>query len=91
MTGDNNAAIRVYQAFLARRPDFYQAQFNLGCALMALRRPREAAQHFEKVLTLKPDYRAAHLHLATCYEELGDAPAAARHRAAYQGAKQPSK
>ena len=32
----------------------------------------QAIEHFRTVLALQPDYREAHLHLASCYRITGD-------------------
>jgi tetratricopeptide (TPR) repeat protein len=79
-----DAAVEAYRAFLARQPAHVQAQFNLGYTLMTMGRYAEAIPPFEQALRLKPNYNEAHLHLATCYERVGNAEAAARHRALYQ-------
>src|SRR5207253_5183288 len=83
-TGQPRAAILAYRAFLARHPDRFQAQFDLGYTLMTLGRCREAIGAFKKTLVLRPNYAEVHLHLATCYEKLGNREAAVQQRALYQ-------
>jgi Flp pilus assembly protein TadD len=89
MTGRLDEAIPTFQKFLGTHPDHAVAEFDLGHALMTSKRCDEAVPHFEKVLALKPDYAAAHLHLSTCYKELGNGTAAAEHAAAYEASRAP--
>ena len=53
-------------AFLEFRPDYMQAHFNLGYALMTKGRCGEAIPEFARTLELKPDYREVDLYLAKC-------------------------
>lgn len=70
MTGDRDAAKRTYQRFLARRPDHYQAHFNLGYAQMEEGDCAAAVAHFERVLELNPGYDAARQLLGACRARL---------------------
>ncbi len=70
MGGDRGGAMRMYERFLARRADHYQAHFNLGYAQMEVGDCAAAVAHFERVLELKPDYDAARLHLGACRASL---------------------
>jgi protein O-mannosyl-transferase len=82
--GRLDEAIVTYRAFLPAQPKHAQAQFNLGYALLIARRCDEAIPHFEAALSLNPDFHDAHLHLATCFEQIGDHAQASRHRMLYQ-------
>jgi len=45
------------------RPDFLEAQFNLGMALAQQGRFDEASQHFAEALRIKPDFAEASFDL----------------------------
>lgn len=82
----------VEQAFARAaelNPQREASYFFRGAALVHLGRCREATAAFERSLQLDPGRYQAHYYLAGCYQELGDASASARHRAAYQAAKPP--
>jgi tetratricopeptide (TPR) repeat protein len=55
---------------------------NLGSALAAAGRLREAVAEFDEALRLDPDFAEAHDNLAVAYVHLGDLDGAARHFAA---------
>ncbi len=57
------------------KPDYVDAQLNLGKALLDLDRHREAARCFETVLGLRPDLAQAHQQLARAFEADGDVEA----------------
>ena len=67
------------------RPD---AWFFRGLALVNLERCDGAVEPLLRALELDPDRELAHYHLGRCYAQLGDADAAARHRAAYARARE---
>jgi tetratricopeptide (TPR) repeat protein len=52
-------------------PEFAEAHYNLGNALMALDRPEDAAANHEKALALRPDFPEAHNNLGNVLKELG--------------------
>lgn len=83
LAGQLEPAIQLYQDYLKREPNYYQARFNLGHALMAAGRCVEAIEEFQRTLALWPGYAETHLHLAHCYRELGQEEAAQRHEKAY--------
>lgn len=82
--GQLDEAIRIYRALLVENPGWVNAHYNLGHALMTQGRCEEAVVQFERTLALQPDYPAAHLHLASCFEKLGKPLDAAQHRAIYE-------
>jgi tetratricopeptide (TPR) repeat protein len=65
-------------ARLAPSPSRYN---NLGSALAASGRLREAVQAYEEALLVEPDFAEAHANLALTFLHLGDREAAARHSA----------
>jgi 4-amino-4-deoxy-L-arabinose transferase-like glycosyltransferase len=81
--GNPAAAVPLYEQYLRSTPDYYQAQFNLGCALKDLGRCSEAIEPFKKTLELWPGYTEAHLHLAHCYASVNRADHAQRHTQFY--------
>ncbi len=52
--GQTNEAVRLYKRLLALNPDHAEAHNNLGCVLLAEGKPKEAAVHFVRSLTLLP-------------------------------------
>jgi len=81
--GDPTAAVPLYERSLRTEPDYYQAHFNLGCALKDTGRCLEAIEHFKTTLELRPGYTEAHLHIATCYTSLKRADLAQPHAQLY--------
>jgi len=79
LSGDNDQAIRLYRGYLRREPDYFQARFNLGYALMQVGDCPAALEEFARVLELWPGYHETHLHIARCYRELGREELARRH------------
>lgn len=71
LQGNRDAAIPLYRAYLLQEPDYYQAHFNLGIALMETDQCPLAIPEFERTLELWPGYKEAHLHLARCYSAGG--------------------
>jgi protein O-mannosyl-transferase len=53
---DYAGAIASYEAALRVRPNFADAQFDLGRVLVASGRPQEAFAHYDAVAGLQPDY-----------------------------------
>ena len=64
-------AAEVYGALVVDMPDNPAHRFNLGISLLQIKKHREAAPHFEKVIELKPDYAKAYQQVAACYNETG--------------------
>ena len=52
--GQANEAVRLYRRLLALNPDHAEAHNNLGCVLLEQAKPKEAAVHFVRSLTLLP-------------------------------------
>lgn len=86
--GAHRAAISVFDAVLATKPDAHEARRGLANALISLDRPRDAVVHFEKVIAATGDYRAYN-GLGVAQDMLGDHKAAI---AAYKAglAKEPA-
>ncbi len=72
LKGQPQAAITLYQTYLGQEPNYFQAHFNLGYALMETNQCKAAILEFERTLELWPGYLEAHHHLAKCYRELGE-------------------
>lgn len=68
-----------YREALRLRPDYPEAQNNMGVALRALGQPEEAEQHYREALRLRPDYADAHHNLAVLLMGSGRFPEAASH------------
>ncbi len=68
--GDVGSALRRFRALLGRGQDV-QALFGAGLCLIDLQRYAEAAQAFEDLLRLQPDYWQALGNLAGTYDRLG--------------------
>src|SRR5689334_3374741 len=54
--GDLNAAIKLYSQAVEADGNIYQIHYQLGLALVSLKRPKEAIKSFENVVRLKPDF-----------------------------------
>jgi tetratricopeptide (TPR) repeat protein len=78
-------AIPIYRELILQSPQWVNARYNLGHALMSTGRCAEAVPELERVVAQQPDHPAAHLHLATCLEALGRLEESARHRAIHEG------
>ena len=70
--GDYRGSLRYLDAILKAAPNYEDALFWKGLALMATKQYREAIAHFERALVLKPDCAEAEQHLKTCREKLGE-------------------
>ena len=82
--GRHQDAVDLIERALAReeQPDFH---YNIGLALSALGRRREAADHWARAVALNPDHAAARLNLGNALREDGRVDEAiAQHRAAAQ-------
>ena len=74
--GDLEQAVASYRAALAVDPDYLEALFNLGEALLSLGRAEEAREPLTAALELDPTHAPSHLALGVVLEQLGDASAA---------------
>jgi tetratricopeptide (TPR) repeat protein len=64
VTGRLPEAVEQYEQALRLQPDYAVAHYNLGNALLELRRVPEAAGHFEQAVRLEPRFDAARDMLA---------------------------
>jgi SAM-dependent methyltransferase len=75
--GQANEAVRLYRRLLALNPDHAEAHNNLGCVLLVEGKPKEAAVHFVRSLTLLPqlcdDFASIAALLAEVNPALGEA------------------
>ncbi len=53
-TGDPTAAVADFGEYVERKPDYIEARYGLGRALIAAGRPREAVEHLIFVLDVDP-------------------------------------
>ena len=72
-------AIAQYEQTLRINPDFADAHFNLGVALMQTGRVPEAMAHWQQALRVKPDYAEAHYNLGVALMQMGRVPEAMEH------------
>jgi tetratricopeptide (TPR) repeat protein len=66
-SGAPEQAIELFQSAATRDPKFFQAQFNLGLAMLNLKRPQEAVRPLEASLHLVPESKQANAALALAY------------------------
>jgi tetratricopeptide (TPR) repeat protein len=66
-SGVPEQAIELFQSAATRDPKFFQAQFNLGLAMLNLKRPQEAIRPLEASLRLVPESKQANAALALAY------------------------
>lgn len=66
-SGAPEQAIELFQSAATRDPKFFQAQFNLGLAMLNLKRPQEAVRPLEASLHLVPESKQANAALALTY------------------------
>jgi len=80
------AALDPLQKYIAQRPDDPYAHFQLGYALVGLKRPEEAKTQFLRAIALDPKMAAAHLNLGLVLMDSDPATAAEafRHAAELQ-------
>jgi protein O-GlcNAc transferase len=80
------AALDPLQKYIAQRPDDPYAHFQLGYALVGLKRPEEAKTQFLRAIALDPKMAAAHLNLGLVLMDRDPATAAEafRHAAELQ-------
>jgi Flp pilus assembly protein TadD len=77
--GKLNEAILHYEQAIALRPNFAQAQNNLGNVLQELGRRDEAILHYERALAADADYAEAHMNLGNVLAAVGRYDDAMRH------------
>lgn len=70
-SGNVREGIRQLKSALAERPDFVEAQNNLGNAFKALGRFEEAEKAYRQALEINPDYADAHYNLGVLLELAG--------------------
>ena len=78
-TGRTEQAIGHYEEALRIRPDFAEAHYDLGVALMHLGRAQEAMAQWEQALRIKPDFAEAHCNLGNALERTGKIEGAVAH------------
>jgi tetratricopeptide (TPR) repeat protein len=78
-------AIAHYQKALQINPDYAEAHYNLGDALIRRGSANEAIAHFQKALEIDPDYAGAHINLGNALLQKGRVDEAITH---YQKALQ---
>src|SRR5215510_10023227 len=66
-SGDIEAAIREYQAYLALRPERVEARSNLGAALSRLGRYADAIEQYKRALALDGRNQGIRFNLAVAY------------------------
>ena len=86
-SGKPEKAIEIYRELLANFPNWVNAHYDLGHALMTAGRHAEAVEAFRRTLELQPGLNVAHLHLATCLQRIGRNKEAARELEIYRAAQ----
>src|SRR5579871_713796 len=74
--GQSNDALQLFSAAIAREPSNYLTIFKRGTAYLSLGRNSQAADDFERVLQMKPDFEAALLQGARMKLRAGEWAAA---------------
>ncbi|KAG4028734.1 hypothetical protein MFRU_019g00270 [Monilinia fructicola] len=74
--GETNDALTYYDIAIARDPSNYLSHFRRGAAYLSLGRMAQAAQDFDKVLTIKPGHEPALSQRAKIRAKNGDWEAA---------------
>ena len=69
--GQLNEAVANYLRALEIKPDFAEAQCNLGLALQALGKFEAAESSYRRALAIKPDFAEAHNNLGLALHSLG--------------------
>ena len=69
--GQHEEAVAGYRRVLGLRPQFPEAELNLGNALFNLHRFAEAVGHYRTAVRLKPAYADAHYNLGLALRALG--------------------
>jgi predicted TPR repeat methyltransferase len=68
--GDGEQSIAFLTTAIDRRPEFFEAQVNLGNALRTLGKPEDSVAAYERALEIDPDRAAAHVNLGNALHEL---------------------
>lgn len=84
---DEERSLGSLQKALARRPDFFQAQFLLGEIQFEQKRWDAAVSAFEKAVELDPNHVEAHYKLALAFRRSGRTEEAKVEMARYQALK----
>ena len=71
LANDYEKALPLLEAVASAHGGFADVHNMLGVCLQQLSRTLEARDHFKQALELNPNYTAAALNLAVCYNELG--------------------
>ena len=61
----------IYEDTLAKNPDCWVIQYNLGNVLDGMGRSGEAIEHYRQAIRLKPDYAEAHNNLGDTLVNVG--------------------
>lgn len=75
--GRKELAVQYLKEALRLRPEFPEAQLNLGNALREASRHSEAVAAYQKCLQLRPDLPEAHYNFGNCLKDLGKTSEAA--------------
>jgi protein O-GlcNAc transferase len=67
--GDYINAIKSYENALANNNDYIEARYSLAITLQQIGN-LESIRHFEKIITLKPDFAEAHNNLGVVFKEI---------------------
>ena len=60
-----------FRAVLDEDPKFAEAHYNIGCVLEAMRKDKEAADHYKKALAIRPDLSPAAANWGALLERKG--------------------
>ena len=75
--GQLDDAVKDYEKALALKPDYAEAQYNLGITHRELGQIDAAIKSYKQALAIKPDYFGAHNNLGNIFLELGQIDEAA--------------
>jgi tetratricopeptide (TPR) repeat protein len=74
--GAYSQAVSAFRKVVGREPDNFEAQFNLGFALLGWGRNGNAIEEFKKALKLQPRNSQVWSNMAIAYENMGKSPEA---------------
>lgn len=77
--GRMEQAAAHFERALMLKPDYAEAQYNLGLVHAIQARTAQAVVHYERALTLRPDYPEAHHNLGVALHALGKTAQAVSH------------